>query len=540
MTLLLEATLRASVIIGAGLLVSRLLHRRSAALRHFVVAATLVAGAMVPVLHVALPTWPLAAPGAPSWIAAPSPATVAATSEPAAATTAASIASTPSDRADALAITAMTVWLFGALVLAVRQGAALARLRALERRATLFGAGPWTALAREIALHERIRRPAILLETDVPDLLATWGVRRPRILVPSHARTWTTERVRAVLHHEIAHIRRMDWLLQLCAEGIRAVYWFNPLVWLASRELQRLSEQACDDVVLGAGVAPGDYAAHLLEIARSSRVHAFPVAAAMPMARPSTLESRVSAMLNPRLARSAPSVGVTALIVLGLVAVTIPVAALRLAQAGPTPLSGVVYDPTGAVLPSVELSLEDDRQYQWTATTDASGRFEFAPVQPGKYTIKASLPGFKPLAESLTLQSPVDWTRAVTLQVGDVRETITVRESRPKTDRRTSSAGPLPVRVGGNIKPPTKLHHVSPVYPPSMREAGIEGTVPLEARIDRTGNVASLRALSAQVHPDLARAAMDAVQQWRFSPTLLNGQPVEIVMTVSIEFELAD
>ena len=81
---------------------------------------------------------------------------------------------------------------------------------------------------------------------------------------------------------------------------------------------------------------------------------------------------------------------------------------------------------------------------------------------------------------------------------------------------------------------------MSPLYPQSMREAGIEGTVPLEARIDRRGNVASLRVLSAQIHPDLARAAMEAVQQWRFSPTLLNGEPVEIVMTVSIEFQLAD
>lgn len=245
-------------------------------------------------------------------------------------------------------------------------------------------------------------------------------------------------------------------------------------------------------------------------------------------------------MLNPRLARSTPSSGLMLLVLAGLAAVTIPVAAIHFAQGGPAALSGIVYDPTGAVLPSVELALEDDRQNNWTATTDASGRFEFAPVQPGTYTIKAKLPGFKPLSESLTLQSPPDWTRAVTLQVGDLRETITVRESRPKAERRPPPAGATPVRVGGNIKPPMKLHHVSPVYPASMREAGIAGTVPLEARIDRSGNVASLRVLSAQVHPDLARAAMAAVEQWRFSPTLLNGQPVDVVMTVSIEFQLAD
>jgi TonB family protein len=150
------------------------------------------------------------------------------------------------------------------------------------------------------------------------------------------------------------------------------------------------------------------------------------------------------------------------------------------------------------------------------------------------------LPGFKQLSQTLTLQAAADWTRAVTLQVGDLRETITVREQRRKTAGRAQPSGPAPVRVGGNIRPPTKVHHVSPAYPESMRDAGIEGTVPLEARIDRSGNVVSLRVLSAQVHPDLARAAMDAVTQWRFTPTMLNGEPVEVVMNVSIEFDLAD
>lgn len=539
MTLLVEATIRASIVIGAGLLFSRLLRRQSAALRHVVVAATLAVGAAMPMLQVVLPDWTLTTRVATSWIA--SPAMGSATGRPETVTSADTVgALPPTDRGATIATVAATVWLIGALGLLLRQAAALVRLRSLERRARPLVADPWAALAREIASQERWARPIVLLETDAPDILATWGVRHPRIVVPSHARTWARERVRAVLHHEIAHIRRMDWLVQLCAEGIRAVHWFNPLVWLASRELQRLSEQACDDVVLNAGVTPDDYATHLLEIARATRVHAFPVAAAVPMARPSTLQSRVTAMLNSRLSRSAPPAGTIALILFGLVALTIPAAALRLAQVGPAPLSGVVYDPTGAVMPSVELSLEDDRQNQWTSTTDASGRFEFAPVQPGKYIVKASLPGFKPLSESLTLQAPSDWQRAVTLQVGDLKETVTVRDTRPRTERRPTAAGPVPVRVGGNIKPPTKLHHVNPVYPPSMREAGIEGTVPLEARIDRSGNVASLRALSAQVHPDLARAAMGAVQQWRFSPTLLNGQPVEVVMTVAIAFQLAD
>jgi len=79
---------------------------------------------------------------------------------------------------------------------------------------------------------------------------------------------------------------------------------------------------------------------------------------------------------------------------------------------------------------------------------------------------------------------------------------------------------------------------VHPVYPDSMRAAGIEGTVSLETIIGRDGGVQSARTVSGLVHPDLGQAALDAVRQWRFEPTTLNGTPVEVVMNVAVTFEL--
>ena len=73
-----------------------------------------------------------------------------------------------------------------------------------------------------------------------------------------------------------------------------------------------------------------------------------------------------------------------------------------------------------------------------------------------------------------------------------------------------------------------------------MIAAGLSGVVPVEAIIGVDGTVTSVRVLSAQVHPDFAIAAIDAVRQWRFTPTMLNDVPVEVAMTVTLRFELAD
>jgi protein TonB len=85
---------------------------------------------------------------------------------------------------------------------------------------------------------------------------------------------------------------------------------------------------------------------------------------------------------------------------------------------------------------------------------------------------------------------------------------------------------------------PKKTLDVRPIYPKTMREAGREGVVPIEAIIGPDGSVASVRVVSADVHPDFAIAAADAVRQWKFTPTLLNGVPVEVVMTVKVQFNL--
>ena len=95
---------------------------------------------------------------------------------------------------------------------------------------------------------------------------------------------------------------------------------------------------------------------------------------------------------------------------------------------------------------------------------------------------------------------------------------------------------PKPVRIGGNITPPRLVHRVNPEYPPIAQTAQIEGIVILEATVDTSGGVDEVRVLRS--HPFLQQAAIRAVEQWRYEPLVLNGQPMPFVLTVTVSFSV--
>jgi TonB family protein len=433
----------------------------------------------------------------------------------------------------------LIAWAGGAAVAFTLIAIAFARLARVTWGANQLRDGHWVRIAGEVGAAYGVTRPVTLLQTDAPDMLGTLGWLRPRILLPAGACTWTEDRARIVLCHELAHVRRRDWTVQIGAELLRALWWFNPLFWIACTQLRRDSEQACDDEVLASGVAPREYAAQLLDLARGVRAPSPMWVSALPMARASTLERRIAAMLDSDVNRQPLSARAGWVAVTALLALALPLAAAQTTTRAARPLTGSVYDVSGAVLPQVALVLEDGKGLTLETVSDASGRFEFPPVEPGRYVLQAGLPGFRSLRYELELTVDRDWTRAVTLQVGEVKESIVISAPRPAEPRAVSPIrAPIPVRVGGNLRPPLKVRDVRPVYPDAMREAGIEGLVLLDATIAGDGSVRAVRVLSSQAHPDLAVAAVDAVRQWKFEPTLLNGTPVDVTMTVALEFKL--
>ncbi len=190
------------------------------------------------------------------------------------------------------------LWLTGALLALLPYGTGVLRLRGLVRRARHVGTG---AAARELVAAGRalpLDTPVRLLESDELRSPATCGWRRPVVLLPREAREWPRAQLRLVFLHELAHIRRRDWLVECASRLALAMHWFDPLAWLALRGVRRESERACDDQVLLAGEGPADYADCLLDVARG------PVdGALLAMARPGRLEVRLRAVLQGGLSR---------------------------------------------------------------------------------------------------------------------------------------------------------------------------------------------------------------------------------------------
>ncbi|MEM7014241.1 MAG: M56 family metallopeptidase, partial [Verrucomicrobiota bacterium] len=133
-----------------------------------------------------------------------------------------------------------------------------------------------------------------------------WGWKNPEILLPPEAQNWSEDRLRSVLAHEEAHVRRRDPVLQVLAEISRAALWMQPLAWVALRQIRKEREAACDDAALASGVDPKQYANDLLEVV-ASRMSSFQTGAlALAMAQHSGLGGRIRGVLDEQRSRRPP------------------------------------------------------------------------------------------------------------------------------------------------------------------------------------------------------------------------------------------
>ena len=322
--IVLDAVAKASVILALTALGAAALGRASASARHFVWTLGLLSALAVPALSLALPRWELPIVRIAAPVASPAAGLpLSGGSEPAITRSMvlppgggshaigtdgapAAPAETPAARV-AISWTSLAffAWLAGVTLVLGRMFLGLAAVLWLSRRTRVVSDAPWLAQAQELARGLRLSRVRFL-KTGTDTMPMAWGVFRSSVLMPADADTWPAHRLRVVLLHELAHVKRRDCLTHLLAQTACAAYWFNPLAWMAARRLRAERERACDDFVLASGTRGSDYADQLLDIARVMRAGRFPAVlagASLAMAHRSQLEGRLMAILDPTVPR---------------------------------------------------------------------------------------------------------------------------------------------------------------------------------------------------------------------------------------------
>jgi beta-lactamase regulating signal transducer with metallopeptidase domain len=164
----------------------------------------------------------------------------------------------------------------------------------------------WLTPLYEVSDRLELDEPPRLLSSSDAKMPFACGFLKPTIVLPAECESWTEDRRRAVLLHELAHVSRHDLVGHTLGRLACAVYWFHPLVWTAAKQLRNESERACDDLALSCGARASDYAEHLLDIVTSVRNDHTPVVA-LAMARRKEFEGRMLAILDPELRHSKPS-----------------------------------------------------------------------------------------------------------------------------------------------------------------------------------------------------------------------------------------
>jgi len=379
--LIITAALKGIIVLGAAWIATSLLRRSSADLRHRIWLAALIATALL------LIPWPM-----------PVPVRI---------TTAATLGTAKVGSVASRSLSMLPViWAAGLALMLIRFCAGIIRLAGLTRSAH-------ASKEKDIRVTDAIQTPM------------TWGVIRPVILLPTYVYAWSAEERDVVIRHERAHIERRDWMWQAFAQLMTAIFWFQPLMWLATRQLRNEAEHAADDVTLAGGIQAPDYADRLMAVARQYQRRS-PMAA-VAMVRHPALAERVAAILDAGRMRTGASVRARALILLAAGALLVPLSAFQ--------------------------------------------------------------------------------------------------------NRSVHHAG-----VDG-VSSPSVVYKSPPSYTPEAKQAKIQGGVVIEAVVTAQGRAEDIQVVRS-LDAGLDANAVASVGQWLFKPGMKDGQPVDVAVTIEINFKL--
>ena len=425
----------------------------------------------------------------------------------------------------------------------------------------------------------------------------TFGFWRPLVLLPPTIAALPDEAQFAVLAHEFLHVRRGDWLYAVAEELIIAALWWHPAIWFLVARIRLVREQVIDRAVIELTASPQPYIQALLTLAKQ---HCQP-SLAPNFLRRQHLTTRIRTLLTTEVTMSRTRIAATYTVITALATATawlsvtnFPLQAAPQFDQGNSGVIAEVVLRKNPVYPSLAKRKGIEGTVEIEVTIAGNGTAEDARVLSGPQELRRAaleavlqwqfkkgnpravvridfrltadggpaptgklreikITGAAP-AVIETLRSRLAHLEGQPLNAAEISEIV--RNVAPslgisfKTDEATNDVtltignpsanfakgdGPR-LRVGGNVQSAKLLTKVTPLYPPLAKQSRIQGTVRFNTLIGADGHVREL--LLETGHPLLVDSAMTAVRQWIYQPTLLNGNPVEVVTSIDVNYTL--
>jgi TonB family protein len=412
----------------------------------------------------------------------------------------------------------------------------------------------------------------------------------------------TDAELESVILHELIHVERRDNLIAALQRVLCHLLWFHPLMWILDRKLLLERERVCDELVLGMHIDSSVYGASIVKVTRfcldgklagASCVTGPDLKRRLEMILKTTILARFTGWHWTLVGAAACSVLLFS-IVAGYPPPSLFLTTTELKDATNAPMvrprSTISFWPDDRHLevgdklkdaPEVSMNMENqpgcpliivNASMRWlefsgeaegtlfgvqfgfelTNTTNRRVKsFVVSPFFPALEKLPSEGRSFMVLRRTIEPLGKLDMPKESTgLRLTERPESLTIRiegvdfedgttwrkAGKPGSNGTQSGLGPSRVRVGGAVQSANLISQVAPVYPPLAKQARLQGDVVLEAVISREGDVTNLRVVSG--HPLLVDAALTAARQWKYRPTLLNGQPVEVVSEVTVPFKL--
>jgi TonB family protein len=454
------------------------------------------------------------------------------------------------------------------------------RLHSLRHKACLF-------LADHAAICEMQRRTGVraslLLSAEI-DSPVTFGFHSPIVILPLSFQELSEPCRKAVLCHELLHVRRFDWIWIVLEEAVRSIFWFHPAIWWMINRIHLSREQAVDHQVVEITGSKQPYLDSLLEFARMQRR---PKAVPAPLfLQERHLVQRVALLIKEASmsrTRLVFSIVCIALILAG--AFTLATAWFPLTGAPvfaqekndinrvdpkkrePIRVTGRVSESKlirriEPVYPEIAKRARIQGTVVLTVHVNEEGIVYDAKVVTGHPLLQeAAVDAVRQWQYSPTLLNgePVPVIATVSLMfrlngddpagkiIGNARKPGGGMDANPSVSShpmagQLANPGVKPPRrtafgVGGDIQQSKLIYKVEPIYPAEAKAEGIEGTVVLQVTLNEEGLVSGIIATPGN-YQMLEDAAIEAVRQWKYSPTLLNGEPIPVFATVTVMFRL--